>query len=231
MLQAMADALGGSITSSNAVTARRHGVAVEYRFGDRGAGSNHEAWTEVTAELPAHYPLTIRIERGRATPGNPVIDIELGTPVFDELFIVEAAPADVVRHLIDDKARTFLMAQPGLIELTTFGGLRFATPGWIADPTRAAELADFVAGLASRVRDAYAAANAAVPEPAAGSPYRPETGAAADRVQANREQEIAQIRMLDEMRYDAYRRRGALVFWGIVAVVVFGIALGVMLST
>jgi hypothetical protein len=230
-LRQIATALDGTEASSNTVTTRLHDVTVEYKLGDRGVGSAHESWTEVTADLPEHYPLTIRIERGRVKPGNPTIDIDLGTPVFDEFFIVEAAPSDVVRLLIDERARSFLMAQPGLIELRTIGRhLQFATIGWITDPARALELANFVAEIASRVREAYAAVNE-VPATETGSPYPPEATSPVDQLEARRKAEFEAIGVVSTMRYDQYKRRGAVVFWVIVVVVLFGIALGWMLST
>lgn len=231
-IEDIAAALGGTVGSPASISARRHDIAVDYRLTDRGSDSNRESWTEVTAALPEHYRVSLRIQRGRPKPGVPVIDIDLGTPVFDEFFIVEAAPTDVVRHWIDERARQFLMAQPGLIELTAWAGkVQFATFTWITDPAKAVELVDFVGGLASRLRDAYAAADLAVPVTESGAPYRPESGAPAIDVQARREQEFRGLAIAATMRYDAYRRQAHWVFWTIVVVVVFGIALAVMLGT
>jgi len=228
-LRDLAAELGGSVVSTNAITLVRHGVTVEYELADRGAGSNREAWTEVSARFPAHYPLRMTIERGRVKLGEPRIDIELGTPLFDEFFIVEAAPSDVVRHLVDDPARQFLLAQPGLIELRAFGDtIRYATIGWVQSAAKATELADYVAGLASRVRDAYAAANVD-PVVEAGDPYRPQAIAVGRVQQVRREQELDQLRAIEQVRYDRFTQQGnrtmMLIIVGVVAAILLGLVL------
>jgi hypothetical protein len=213
-----------------AINARHSSVT--FRHADRGNGDVSEPWTEVSADLPKHYPLRMRIERGRVKPGQPVIDIELGTPVFDEFFIVEAAPADVVRQWIDEKARQFLMAQPGLIELTAWTGqVQFATIGSIYDSAKALELADFVAGLAARLREAYAAADRALPAAETGSPYREEGGAPTVDIQARRQQEIDQVHMVSNLRSDRESRRNGLIALAFILLIVLtGFVIGMLSS-
>ncbi len=220
-LQAIANALGGTVTSSNSVGGRRQDVNIVYMFADRGVGSSHEPWTEVSAVLPARYPLTIRIVRGQPKPNQHVVDIELGTPAFDDFFIVEAAPADVVRQLIDEPARMFLTRQHGKVELETVaGGLRISTPGWIEDPSHARGLADYVGLLASRVRDAYAAANAKVAPRDLGSPYRPQVSVLSEDLQAAREHEIAQVHQVQALRAEQQARMNAMIMWLVVGIIV-----------
>lgn len=227
-LAPLATALGGVANATGAIEARRGDRVVTYRLVNRGAGSYHEAWTEVAAPRPAPYPLTMHVERGRARPNDARVDIELGTPVFDEFFVVEAAPADVVRLLVDETARAFLMAQTGAIELFTRGdAIVFARVGWVTDPTAAAPLVDFVAGLAARLRDAYAAADQAAAEPG-GAPYRPHAPNVATR-EDRRAEEVAAIGEVQRARYAAFVRQGNRVVIAIVAVVLLAILVGVVL--
>jgi hypothetical protein len=102
--------------------------------------------------------------------------VQVGAPDFDAMFLVEAAPTDVVRALLDQPARAFL-ASYAAAELTTERErgrhlLRFALPGWIEAVEPAAFAVNGVARIGSRLRDAYAAADEAVPVREAGSPYR-----------------------------------------------------------
>jgi hypothetical protein len=82
-----------------------------------GAGlTSGRRQTVCTVRLPAEAPPfemelrpqtwheTYEIERGRA------IDLVLGDASFDESFVVEAAPSDVARAVLDERARTGMLA-------------------------------------------------------------------------------------------------------------------------
>ena len=94
----------------------------------------------------------------------------LGEPAFDDAFLVEAAPADVAKLLIDHQAREFL-ASHKIVELTTVVGvLRFAVRGWLDAMPAATVALDATSRIASRVLDAYAEAEHAVAPDETGSP-------------------------------------------------------------
>lgn len=196
------------------VVAKRRDLAMTYKFADRGAGSSHEPWTECDVEIPARYPLTMRIVRGKPSKRDLqeglVIDVEIGSTRFDDDFIVEAAPVDVIRQLIDHEARQLLQSH-GKPELTTekvddSAMLRLAIPGWEENPDKALALADGVARIASRIRDAYAAAEAAVEKPEVGSPYRAEVDLQPARdAQDTREKEIAAVQEVAARRHERSR--------------------------
>lgn len=180
-LQAIANALGGQAAGSG-LNCTRHGVIVGYAFVTRGAGSTSESWTEVDVTLPRGYPISLRVVRGQpavhAVRSGAVIDVEVGDPAFDDVFLIEAAPSDVVKQLLDPEARAFLAGySQGVLTTETVGDrtvLRFAVPGWDETITGATAAIEGLSRMAGRFRDAYAAADAGVPMRSAGSPYRPE---------------------------------------------------------
>lgn len=177
VLGPIARALGGQHDSSS-VKCVSNGMQVSFRFTSRGISSGAETWTEVDVDLPRSYPLALRVvrhsrnDRVRVERGVDGI-VRVGDPDFDAMFLVEAAPADVVRALLDEPARTFL-ASYAAAELSTERDhvLRFALPGWIEAVQPAAFAVHGVARIGSRLRDAYAAADEAVPTREGGSPYR-----------------------------------------------------------
>lgn len=159
------------------------GIPVLYTLGSRGTSSNWEAWTEVDVAIPPAYPLAIHVRRHRPRDQSLIargdmIDVQVGDPKFDPLFLVEAAPADVVRILLDPETRGYL-ASHGEVELDTFterdgsGKLRLAIRGWYEElPDAMAAIAALVR-LTSRVREAFAIAEQATQPVDGGSPYRP----------------------------------------------------------
>ena len=225
----IADHLRGSHDGSSA-SGESHGVAVTFRYATRGSGSSSESWTEIDAEVPRAYPLSIHVrrhawrDRARIASGE-MIDIQLGDAAFDDAFLVEAAPADVVRLLLDQAARSFLAAQPR-VELDTVevGGrrvLRLSLHGWIEQVPAATAAIAAAAQIGARVREAYAAVDrSAVQEQ--GSPYRPmlDDQPARDAAAA-RSHEVATVEAIRTARIESGK---------IVAGVVFATILFIMLA-
>jgi hypothetical protein len=185
-IEELAKALGGTAVSNNLIRVTRDELEVDYELTHRG--EEVAAWTTVSASLPASYPVQLRIERGQLERGSHEVDVELGTPGFDDAFVVVAAPTDVVKILIDEQTRQFLLAQQGAVELEVFRTtLTLRVIDWKTDRAAAIALVDLVARLASRVRAAYAE----VDRDASGNPYRPEAGPDRGDVRA---QEIEAVR-------------------------------------
>src|SRR5262245_16563640 len=99
------------------VDGKAHGLDVRFSYEMRGHGRARELWTVVDAyRRPAGggqldldvRPETAR-ERRRVRDGL-AIDVELGDPHFDQAFVVEAAPSDVVKRLLDENVRERLLA-------------------------------------------------------------------------------------------------------------------------
>jgi hypothetical protein len=71
----------------------------------------------------------------RALERGDAIDVELGDEVFDRAFVIEAAPGDVVRVLLDEPARAALLALRPCRFALDAGELHVSKPGtWVAPP-------------------------------------------------------------------------------------------------
>lgn len=203
----IADALYGEQHGLAAI-GRRRGHRVLYRFAHGTFGRSSELWTEVIVELPKHYPLELHLrrqlprDRKRIDHGE-LIDVEVGDPAFDPQFLVEAAPADVTRVLLDPEVRGYLLSHGQVrVDTTTLDGrsvLQLAIPDWRDDLAEALAAIDATVRIAERVRDAFAAVDA--PPVATGSPFRTELddqdARAAERA---RDEEIAALRALRARR-------------------------------
>jgi len=184
---------------------KRRGVPAAVRFALRGTGyersSSDRRWTEVDVQLPPGYALSLYVRRHEWTDQHQIerrrmLDIELGDPDFDRQFLIEAAPAQIVRSLLDPSIRR-LLASYAAVSLTTelMDGrsvLRLAVTPWLNhDAITAAvdALVDFGGGL----RDAHAALEAAA-LCNSGSPYRPRLdGAQIDAQRAALADEVALV--------------------------------------
>ena len=219
-LDQIAEHVGGA-AERNQVSGRCHGVAVTFRFASRGSGSDAQRWTEIEADLPASYPLAIHVRRREPSDGpriarGALIDVALGDPAFDDDFLVEAAPADVVRMVLDARVRRMLAAHEH-VALDTVSQdarrlLRLTIRGWIDDAADAIAALDRVARISARVRDSYALLDSAVPARMDGAPYRPlpSDQPARDAFEAR----AAEVAALEVVRRD--RERGEVIFGGLI---------------
>jgi hypothetical protein len=185
---------------------------VSYEFIARGAGSSVVRWTVVEVAL-AQAPLSLSLRR--QTPAETAlaaqdlaVDIELGDPAFDPVFVVEGAPADVIRPLLDAPTRAALLAQmPDEIQ-TTPGALRLEKVTWVDDPDKAFALIQLTHGIAERVGAAFAAADrAAVEAGAQQGSYRGAAAPLSEVVEARRV-EMASLEQVKVDR-DAHQRSRA----------------------
>jgi hypothetical protein len=194
-------------------------LEVSYTFVTRGSGSTSETWTEIAAAIPAKYPLSIHVRRhGRSDwariERGEMVDVIVGAPEFDAAFLVEVAPADVARLLLDQDARS-LLEQYDPVELTTVTVdnhrvLRFSFRTWCEDSELAIVLIDQVARIASRVRDAYRLAEqSTATDDATGGPYRPELDETATRAAAA--QRTVEVHHLEALRANRSTNAGWLV--------------------
>lgn len=152
----------------------------------RGGGKQAQAWTEIDADIPARYPLALFVYKhgwnddAKIARGE-MVDVTVGDERFDRAFVVEAAPADVARVLLDERARQYLLALADKYHftITTEGRgtdrvqLRFALRSWLDDAAEVMLAIETVAAIAGRVRDAYVAVEQAIAPAETGSPYRP----------------------------------------------------------
>ena len=111
-----------------AIEGRIHGQTVRYAL--RAGSKSRPKRTVCVASVPAGTPLEMelrpetphevsQVEHGRA------IDLVLGDEAFDDSFIVEAAPSDMARALLDRNTRTALLAFYPCVLTLAGGELRF----------------------------------------------------------------------------------------------------------
>ena len=181
----LAKQLNGTATEL-AVKGEIAGTDVELRYTTRGSGKSRTSWTEVDAEFPDKYPLAFFLQKhgwGDASKiaSGDMVDVIVGDAAFDRAFRVEAAPADVARVLLHDRARSYLLqlADKLWFEITTVRAagakpvLRLAIRSWLLEVTDAMAAIETIASIASRVRDAYSAVELAAEQTEESSPYRP----------------------------------------------------------
>jgi hypothetical protein len=163
----------------------RAGIATEVRFALRGTGyertSYDRRWTEIDVQLPHSYALSLYVRRHEWTDPHLIergvmVDVELGDPIFDRAFLVEAAPAQIARTLLDTSVRR-LLASHDAVSLTTesLDGrsvVRISVRTWLGHEAIAAAIAVLVE-ISTGLREAYAAIEAAALRDT-GSPYRPQ---------------------------------------------------------
>lgn len=163
-------------------------------------------WTVITAELPAKVPflMALRLQGWRA---RSVID-DAGDQVemaagerYDPVYAMEAAPADVAQALLTPARRTAL-ASHGQFELDTELGpprrLRLRIPAVLDEPETALPALLLAVDLATGVREAYAAVEAAAETKLVGAPFR-------EHLDSTGEQEAAQRRIDEVQQLEAKR--------------------------
>ncbi|HET7502123.1 MAG TPA: hypothetical protein VFK02_13995 [Kofleriaceae bacterium] len=228
MLRQLATTLGGRHTQTSAY-GHRGGADVRFEHTTRGAGKTKEYWTTIDVTVLAVYPLALHVRRHRwferdGVARGGVVDLPLGDRPFDEAFLVEAAPEDIARVLLDAEVRDALMSYERVeLDTVTIGNskvLRLAIRGWIVDASSAGFAIDLIAGIGGRVQHAFATVDGAVPVRVVGSPYRPELEARPLRdVAAAR---FAEVAMLEERRARRARRNRLIVAAAVVAAALLG---------
>ncbi len=229
MLSALAAALGGSASGATAFGARC-GTPVRVELVTRGTGRTAEEWTVLEAVLPAGYPLALHIRRHhwlgvtRVARGG-VVDLPLGDAAFDRAFLIEAAPEDIARPLLDpgarDVLRTFRRVELDTVAIADFKVLRLAIRGWIEDVSAALVAIDFLVELGVRVADVYLAVDGVMPARMAGSPLPPPLDQRPARpVPAVRAVEVAALEAMRTRRARRYMVTAVVAF---VVALVFGL--------
>jgi hypothetical protein len=118
---------------------------------------NNQGWTTVRAPIPTgaaevemHLtPETPRekhlVERGLA------VDVEVGESQFDAAFLVEAAPAETVRAILDPATRSTLRnLRPCELHIAD-GEVLFRKPGKLIASFEVREVVELVAGVSARL--------------------------------------------------------------------------------
>ena len=182
----MAERLQGVYSGrERAVRGTRGGVPFEVRFALRGTGYERtlrdRRWTEIDVSVPRGYAIALYVRRYEWLDPHEIrrdamIDIELGDPAFDRQFLVEAAPAQIVRTVLAAPLRRLLVSHDAATLTTELLGdltaLRLAAPTWLGPDAIVAAVEVLIATSAS-VRDGYAEVEVAAIA-GTGAPYRPQ---------------------------------------------------------
>ena len=201
---------GGHDTKVKLAWGEVGGAKVWYRLTTRGSGKSTTYWTEVDVEVPSQYPLRFFLrkhgwlDQGKIDRGE-MVDVIVGDDAFDHRFLVEAAPAEVARILLDPRERSYLLqlADSQEFDIDTIrtdnkAVLRLSMHNWIFDINDAMRACEAMAAIAGRVRAAYAAVESATEVRDVGSPYRPQLDDTEARAAA--EARLAEVARIDQLR-------------------------------
>ena len=221
---------GGHDTKVKLAWGEVGGAKVWYRLTTRGSGKNTTHWTEVDVEVPAQYPLRFFLrkhgwlDQGKIERGE-MVDVIVGEPLFDQQFLVEAAPADIARLLLDQRERTYLMglAQKLWFEITTHTvgtktHLKLSIRSWVFDIADAMCAIEAMAAIGGRLREAYAASERAAEVKDVGSPYRPMLDDTSAREAADKR--LAEVARVDRIRTHRAAREQMVAVMGVVLFVI-----------
>jgi hypothetical protein len=216
--------LGGGHDERSSAWGSALGAPARLRFVTRGSGRTSESWTEIDVELPAHYPFALHIrhhgwfDQGKIERGE-MVDITVGDRAFDDAFLIEAAPADIVRQLLDARVRFQLATLPRFqlaTTTTTVSVLRLEILGWI-DIGVARSAIETLVAISTGVRQAYAQLEAAVKPLVTGAPFRPELDdRPAREAAAARQAEVDRIERLRSERPSSAMLVGVVIAVGVV---------------
>jgi hypothetical protein len=209
-LEKLARDMGGTL-SGDELSAHLHGVPVRFAYVTRGSEQSKQGWTEIDCTPPHAYPLDLSVRRhgwldDAMIERRAMVDIAVGDSRFDEAFLVEAAPADVVRILIDQALRDFLLSLTVGATLMTEGEgtsrvVRLSIPEYVDDPDKARHYLEQLARLGARVPAAFTQADAAIPTESIGSPFREIVDTSAQRLAADqRLVEVDRVAYLRKIR-------------------------------
>jgi hypothetical protein len=172
------------------------------RFVTRVPRIQWERWTYVELELPAGYPLALRI----LPDGEPTETVAAafridGNPAF-ATHVVEGAPRDVVRALLaptEPRSLALVLQSIGRAEVRTLldgGRIAFCMPGSIESEAGLRRVVEAIIELVRNVRHAYA--EPVVTTSVANGPYRAEMteDGVGDALSQRRTEEVDQLRAL-----------------------------------
>jgi hypothetical protein len=127
------------------------------RYVTVNGNSSSKGYTRASTQLPpdaAQLELHLKPESPRdkvLVQRGDEVDVVVGVPHFDAAFVVEAAPAETVRALLDAHTRSDLLTLSPCELHVARGQVQFRKSGmWIA-PWEVCEIARLVSGVAARM--------------------------------------------------------------------------------
>ncbi len=149
-------ALGAApVSTGNTVMGSAGGMALTYEL--RPGGKNLPSRTFCTALIPAECP-RLEMDLRPQTPGElrhvekgRAVDLVLGDGPFDDAFIVEAAPSDVARAILDGPIRAALLTFWPCRLTVAARELCFDKGGFIEQPGEVKRLLEMCVGACVRL--------------------------------------------------------------------------------
>ncbi|MBI5534861.1 MAG: hypothetical protein HY898_19195 [Deltaproteobacteria bacterium] len=161
-----------SVVHSDSVSGECQGVAVTVSFPNHGCGSTPDPWTEVAAQTdPRGVVLELRpqtFDESNLESRGLVRDLKTGDLHFDETYVVEGAPSDIVLQWLDADLRSQLLGAGAPVVCLSARAILCKKPGWIHDTASLGRLVLVAAALAANLPLATQRANQA----SAGPGYR-----------------------------------------------------------
>lgn len=200
-IEQLGELLGGG-SSGRTAWGSALGVPATIRFYAPPPVRDRRAWTEITAELPVRLPfvLHLRPHSRQSHRDRDAIDVKVEDAAFDERYLIEGAPADVVRAWLTPARRASLAALGDLellIEQQPVLHLRLLVPSLLDDLKLAEEVLQLAVDLVLGIGEAYAEVEA-TPRLLTGGPFRQHEDTSAAEAEARRRH--------NEVRYLAQRR-------------------------
>ncbi|MCB9559686.1 MAG: hypothetical protein H6708_04700 [Kofleriaceae bacterium] len=204
LFQALASRMDGVVTRDG-VTGSIDGIpcSLVLRYADEEPPASHRV--SVRCPLPARLRVTLQLQRHepgdhRERAAGRLTDVAVGDDAFDARFLVEGAPADVIRRALTPELRGFLMAQRAPLITTTPGRLTLEVDAALGDLEAHAEAARVTARLVAGLQTAAEAIDASVAMAYGGDPFR---GMPDDApVRAARAARVAEVTRIDRQRAD-----------------------------
>jgi hypothetical protein len=205
------------------------GLTVHVRFllRERGSSSTQSTVIGVFArDIPGpalrwfvDIRLTNRIDEKDARAGR-LRDVVVDDPAFDDAYIIEAAPDDVIAAWFDDASlrRDMLSLRPPRILSGGDFGLRIELDGWLADIERLEALARLMAKMTNALGAAVEHVNGERRRAAADLGYR-DRALTQDEVEHQRDVDLAALHVQRRRRF----RRDAILGLGLAVVFIAGI--------
>jgi hypothetical protein len=202
------------------------GVAGSYTLGEVDDHDDGPA-THCRVPLPEGAPrfaMELRArtaEAQRALDRGDAIEVPLGDEAFDRSFVVEAAPADVIRALIDETTRAALLALAPCRFALDAGALHLSKPGTRTSKMIVAQVVGLCVDVHERV-ERLPLEMARLREPAG---YRGTTPAEAAARPEEAARAAAEIEAVEDARRTRRQAQGMKAGVAIVATVVVGTTL------
>jgi hypothetical protein len=214
------------------VEGRVHGTPMRYGLQAGGKQTPKRTICEASLAEPTTLEMELRPETARELRNlehGRAIDLVLGDEAFDDAFIVEAAPSDLARALLDRNARTALLTFHPCVVTIAGDKVRLSKSGYLEEPAEIARVLELCADLSERLHTLPAQLleqrlSESREMEAAG--YR-DASPAAMRALARSPRDASELAALHAAR----TKRAQLTRWFSLAVIVVAVLAGVLVAT